>query len=163
MQTYYLIFWGVRSPRWVLLDQKQGLQGYTVWISSRRESVSLLFPTSRGCPVSLARGPFLKGAFFKADDVASSSLLLILTLFLSSHLLPFCASIFKKIVFGLTVQYAVSQFPNQGLNLCPPQQKGRVLTTGPPGKSPSASILKRPLWLHWAYSDNPGYPCHQNS
>ena len=45
---------------------------------------------------------------FTADDVASSSLLLTLTLFLSSHLLPSCAPIFKKIFFGLTVQYAAS-------------------------------------------------------
>ena len=100
---------------------------------------------------------------FTADDVASSSLLLTLTLFLSSHLLPSCAPIFKKIFFGLTVQYAASQFPSQGSNLCPPQQKGRVLTSGPPEKSPFASILRRPLWLHWAHSDNPGYPRHQNS
>ena len=31
--------------------------------------------------------------------------------------------------------YAGSQFPDQGLNLCPLQWKRRVLTTGPPGKS----------------------------
>ena len=38
-------------------------------------------------------------------------------------------------VFFLTTWLARSQFPNEGLNLCPRQWEHRVLTTGPPGNS----------------------------
>ena len=38
--------------------------------------------------------------------------------------------------FGHTMQ----NFPNQGSNLCPPQWKHGILTTGPPGKSKILSI-----------------------
>ena len=44
--------------------------------------------------------------------------------------------------FCCTTQHVGSQFPNQGLNLCPLHWKHRVLTTGPPEKSPSKHILK---------------------
>ena len=37
---------------------------------------------------------------------------------------------------GCTMQHVGSQFPDQGLNPCPLHWKPRVLTTGPPEKSP---------------------------
>ena len=43
-------------------------------------------------------------------------------------------------LFWLSIkQHEGSQFPDQGSNLCPLQWKHRVLTTGPPGKSPEIS------------------------
>ena len=41
--------------------------------------------------------------------------------------------------FGHAIWHVESYFPNQGLKLCPLRWKLRVLTTGPPGKSPRAS------------------------
>ena len=43
--------------------------------------------------------------------------------------------IFYLFIFGHAVRHAGSLFPDQGLNLCPPQWNRGVLTTGPPGKS----------------------------
>lgn len=40
-----------------------------------------------------------------------------------------------KLYFGHTIWLAGSQFPNQGLNVCPQHWKHGVLTTGPPGNS----------------------------
>ena len=45
--------------------------------------------------------------------------------------------------FGCTSLHVESQFPNQGLNLCPLHWKCRVLTTGPLEKSLFADILLR--------------------
>ena len=45
--------------------------------------------------------------------------------------------LFIYIFFGRTTQHVGSWFPDQGSNPCPVQWKCRVLTTGPPGKSPS--------------------------
>ena len=46
----------------------------------------------------------------------------------------------KLSLFGDFFGPAVSQFPDQGLNLHPLQQKCRVLATGPPGKSLSPFV-----------------------
>ena len=40
-----------------------------------------------------------------------------------------------------TMQHVGSQFPDQGLNLCPLQLKCRVLPTGPPGKFQKGNCL----------------------
>ena len=64
---------------------------------------------------------------------------------------PAWVCLFKKIIylfkfiFGHTARHAGSQFPDQGSNLCPLQWKRRVLTTGPPGKSPGVCLLS----VHW--------------
>ena len=42
------------------------------------------------------------------------------------------------ISFSYTVEHAEYSLPNQGWNLCSLQWKHRVLTTGPPGKSPNS-------------------------
>ena len=42
--------------------------------------------------------------------------------------------------FGCAMWYVGSYFPDQGLNPCPLHLKGRVLTTGPPGKSLTLSF-----------------------
>ena len=61
-----------------------------------------------------------------------------------------CISYFF-LFFGHTTQLAGSQFPNQELNPCPLHWKWGVLTTGPPGKSPSEIVNQRaggrPCWL----------------
>ena len=44
----------------------------------------------------------------------------------------------------LTEWHVGSWFHDQGLNLCPLQWKRGVLTTGPPGKSPSANLKLKP-------------------
>ena len=49
-----------------------------------------------------------------------------------------------------------SQFPSQGLNLCPLYWKPGILTTGPPGKfwSGALQILGLKLWQTWLRSGN---------
>ena len=64
---------------------------------------------------------------FTADGVASSSLLLILTLFMSSHLLPSCASIFKKIFFGSHCAVCSILVPQPGFEPVPSTVEGQSL------------------------------------
>ena len=64
--------------------------------------------------------------------------------------------------FGHTLRHVAYQFPNHGWNLCPLQWKYRILTTGPPGKSPppychpTASFWRwcQIIWSHNINSDS---------
>ena len=44
--------------------------------------------------------------------------------------------------FGRAMRHAGSYFPDHGSNPCPPQWRHRVLTTGPPGKSPRCMFVR---------------------
>ena len=54
--------------------------------------------------------------------------------------------IFYFFFFGHAMQHMGSQFPDQGSNPCLLQWKLRVLTNGPPGKSPEIRIIRCKLY-----------------
>ena len=79
--------------------------------------------------------PFLKNFNLKHTDMG-----LVASLLMRS--LGFSFLFFLKKSFGHAVRHVGSQFPHQGSNLQPLHWKRRVLTTGPPGRSPRLFLKK---------------------
>ena len=57
------------------------------------------------------------------------------------------SSFLPSFLSGRTTWHTGSYFPDQGWNPCPLQRKLKVLTTGPPGKSPKPSVFGSLLLL----------------
>ena len=57
-----------------------------------------------------------------------------------AHSLLFLNFYFFNLLYGHATSHARCEFTNQGLKLCPLQCKNKVLTTGPPRKSPAHSL-----------------------
>ena len=57
-----------------------------------------------------------------------------------AHSLLFLNFYFFNLLYGHATSHARCEFTNQGLKLCPLQWKSKVLTTGPPRKSPAHSL-----------------------
>ena len=107
---------------------------------------------------------------FTADDVASSSLLLTLTLFLSSHLLPSCASNLKKNFFWPHCAVCSILVPQPVFEPVPPTVEGQSLNHWTTREvslcfhtEKTLVVTLGPQCISTRISDNPGYPCHQNS